>query len=214
MKKAANTEQVIVIPALDIRRAKITIVGDTPLIIHAWDEKAKQEMLDKQMKKATTKGKQAKNPVALFINSLYWLSGKPDQDEETEEGFEKAISNGATFGFPSTGVKAAAVAAGYRSGITKNLVSANALFHIDGEFVKIDGIPTIREDMVKIGMGVADIRYRGEFKEWRSIFEVKYNAGAITLEQIVNLINLGGFACGIGEWRPEKGGQFGMYHVE
>lgn len=212
MAKAA--EQVIIIPALDIRRAQVKIVGDTPLIVHAWDEKAKKEILDKQMKKATTKGKEAKNPVSLFINSLYWLSWKPSKDEETEEGFEKAISNGATFGFPSTGVKAAAVAAGYRSGITKNLVSMYAMFHIDGEFVKIDGVPEMREDMVKIGMGVADIRYRGEFKEWSSTFEIKYNAGAITLEQIVNLINLGGFACGIGEWRPEKGGQFGMYHVE
>ena len=34
-----------------------------------------------------------------------------------------------------------------------------------------------------------------------------------TLEQIVNLINLGGFTCGIGEWRPEKDGSFGTYQV-
>ena len=72
----------------------------------------------------------------------------------------------------------------------------------------------MREDMVRVGMGVADIRYRGEFKTWSAEFSVRYNASAISLEQLVNLFNLGGFACGIGEWRAEKGGTYGMYHVE
>ena len=44
---------------------------------------------------------------------------------------------------------------------------------------------------------------------------ISYNkAGAYALEDIINLISLGGYNCGIGEWRPEKGGQNGMYHVE
>lgn len=86
-------------------------------------------------------------------------------------------------------------------------------FHIDGEFVEINGVPDMREDMCKVGMGVADIRYRGEFKEWSATFQVKYNASAISLEQLVNLFNLGGFACGLGEWRIEKGGAYGAYHV-
>lgn len=211
MSKAAVKEQVISIPAIDIQYATITIVGDSSLIVHAWDEKIKQEMLDKQMKKAKAKGHDAKDPVRLFINSLYWLNGKPT--EENEKGFEEAIQNGARFGFPATAVKAAAVSAGYRAGVTKDKVSMNAAFHIDGEFIEIKGTPHIREDMVRVGMGTADIRYRGEFDTWSATFQIKYNAGAISLEQIVNLVNLGGFACGIGEWRPEKGGTHGMFHV-
>lgn len=101
-----------------------------------------------------------------------------------------------------------------RSGITKDKVSMNAAFHIDGEFVEIHGIPEMREDMVRVGMGTADIRYRGEFKSWYAVIPVKYNASSISLEQLVNLFNLGGFACGVGEWRAEKGGAFGMFHVE
>lgn len=43
---------------------------------------------------------------------------------------------------------------------------------------------------------------------------LRYNKnGVYTLEQIINLINVGGFSCGIGEWRPEKDGQNGMYSV-
>ena len=72
----------------------------------------------------------------------------------------------------------------------------------------------MREDMVKIGMGTADLRYRGEFRNWRAKFRVKYNAnGQYDLENIINIINAGGVICGVGEWRPERDGQFGMYHV-
>lgn len=208
----ATEEKSIVIPAINIQTAVINLVGDSPLIMHKWSEKAKKEILDKQMKKAKTKGHDAKDPVRDFIDSMYWLSGEPD--EKTEAGFEKAIQNGARFGFPSVAFKASAVAAGFRVGVTKNMVSMNAAFHIDGEFVEIIGTPRMREDMVRVGMGVADIRYRGEFPEWRATFAVRYNASALSLEQLVNLFNLGGFACGIGEWRAEKGGTYGMYHIE
>lgn len=209
---AIKENKEVFIPAINIQTATIKIVGDSPLIMHKWSEKAKKEILDKQMKKAKTKGHDAKDPVADFINSMYWLEGEPE--EKTEEGFAKAIQNGARFGFPSVAFKASAVSAGYRCGVTKDKVSMNAAFHIDGEFVEIHGTPEMREDMVKIAMGTADIRYRGEFKNWYAVFPVKYNASAISLEQLVNLFNLGGFACGVGEWRAEKGGTFGMFHVE
>lgn len=209
---ATKENKEVFIPAINIQTATIKIVGDSPLIMHKWSEKAKKEILDKQMKKAKTKGHDAKDPVADFINSMYWLEGEPE--EKTEEGFAKAIQNGARFGFPSVAFKASAVSAGYRCGVTKDKVSMNAAFHIDGEFVEIHGTPEMREDMVKIAMGTADIRYRGEFKNWYAVFPVKYNASAISIEQLVNLFNLGGFACGVGEWRAEKGGTFGMFHVE
>lgn len=209
---ATKENKEVFIPAINIQTATIKIVGDSPLIMHKWSEKAKKEILDKQMKKAKTKGHDAKDPVADFINSMYWLEGEPE--EKTEEGFAKAIQNGARFGFPSVAFKASAVSAGYRCGVTKDKVSMNAAFHIDGESVEIHGTPEMREDMVKIAMGTADIRYRGEFKNWYAVFPVKYNASAISLEQLVNLFNLGGFACGVGEWRAEKGGTFGMFHVE
>lgn len=179
--------------------------------MHKWSEKAKKEILDKQMKKAG-KGKEAKDPVRDFIDSIYWLDGEPE--EKTVDGFNEAIKSGAMFGLPSVAFKASAVSAGYRAGVTKNMVTMNGAFHIDGEFVEIYGTPEMREDMVRVGMGVADIRYRGEFKEWYAFFDVKYNASVISLEQLCNLFNLGGFSCGLGEWRPEKGGVNGMFHVE
>lgn len=205
-KKAA----IVDLQSLKIEKMIIRIDGVTPLITHVFSQKAKQKILDKQQKKASPVKYDIKNPVEDFIESLYWLEGKPT--EYTEEAFEEALMGGARFGFPSRGLKASAVSAGYRAGVCKDKVSTNGFFHIDDEFIEIHGVPHMREDAVPVGMGT-DIRFRGQFDEWHSYALIKYNAGAISPEQIINLFMLGGFAVGIGEWRPEKSGSFGMYSV-
>ena len=94
------------------------------------------------------------------------------------------------------------------------MTEARGTFHINGEFIRIKGEPTMREDMVKVGMGSADLRYRAEFKEWSMTFQVRYNRSMLTAEQIINLFNIAGFGNGIGEWRPQRNGAFGMFHVQ
>lgn len=217
MARPAKTTEVVEIRPIDIHKVTIRIVGDTPLIMHAWSEKAKREMLEKQMKVTKTKARDAKNPVEDFIRSMYWLTNMPK--DMTEAGFEAAVTNGARFGFPVTAFKQAAISAAYRMGWTKDKMSMRGAFFIDGDAnqmleIKSD-IPVMREDMVKVGMGTADIRYRGEFRNWYADMNISYNAnGQYTIEQIINVINAGGYVCGVGEWRPERDGQYGMFHVE
>ena len=212
---AKNVETIEIKP-IEIQKTTIRVVGDTPLIMHAWSEKAKREILDKQMKKTKASAKQAKSPVEDFIRSMYWLEGIPE--EMSEDGFEEAIRNGARFGFPVTAFKQAAISAAYRMGWTKDKMSMRGAFFIDGDenqMVEIfSDVPVIREDMVKVGMGTADIRFRGEFRNWYAELTISYNKnGQYSLEQIINIINAGGYVCGIGEWRPERDGQYGMFHV-
>lgn len=209
-------DEIIEIRPIEIQKVVVRIVGDTPLIMHAWSEKAKREMLEKQMKATKSKARDAKNPVEDFIRSMYWLTPMPTK--MTEEGFEKAIDDGAQFGFPVTAIKQAAISAAYRMGWAKDKMSMRGTFFISGDenqMVRIfSDTPIMREDMVKVGMGTADIRYRGEFRNWYADLEISYNKnGQYTIEQIVNIINAGGYACGIGEWRPERDGQYGMFHV-
>ena len=216
MAAKKDTEKIIDVKPIEIKRIKIRIAGDSPLIVHAWSTKAKQMMLDAQMGKTKTKAREKKNPVEDFIESLYWLEGKPE--EPTEEAFVQAVQNGARWGFPVTAIKQAANSAAYRMGWVKNQMGLRGAYFIkgtDGDFAEIKGaIPEMREDMVRVGMGTADIRYRGEFSNWYMDLEIEYNAnGDVSLETIINCINAGGFACGIGEWRPEKDGSFGMFHV-
>lgn len=213
-KKAAA--EVIEIRPIEIKKVTIRIVGDTPLIMNAWSEKAKRMMLEAQMGVAKGKKKEAKNPVDDFIRSMYWLTPMPE--DGTMESFEEAIANGARFGFPVTAFKQAAISAAYRMGWAKDKMSMRGSFFIDSDengMIEIHSdTPEMREDMVKVGMGTADIRYRGEFKNWYADLTISYNAnGQYSLENIVNIINAGGYVCGVGEWRPERDGQNGMFHV-
>lgn len=191
--KKPTAETTITLPALNVQHMKLRLRGDSPLICHAWSEKAKKQMLDAQMKKAR-QAKEAKDPEQDYRDSLY-----PHPD--------------GGFGFPAVAFKNAAVdACSSIAGVTK--VEARGAFHIVGDMVKIDGEPSPREDMVRVGMGTADIRYRGEFRDWSAEITLRYNGNVLSPEQIANLFNTAGFAVGVGEWRPQRDGSFGMFHVE
>src|SRR6266566_2746750 len=74
---------------------KVWIVGDTPLITHAWSHKAKLEMLQKQVKSIKAGGKEARDPEQDFVDSLYDLGD-------------------GTYGFPVTGVKNAILSSAHK----------------------------------------------------------------------------------------------------
>lgn len=212
-----KTETVVEIRPINIRKVKLRIKGDTPLIEHAWSEKAKRMMLESQMGLAKGKKKEAKNPVDDFIRSMYWLTPMPE--DGTEESFEKAVQNGARFGIPVTGIKQGALSAAYRLGWVKDRMGLKGAFFIESDengMVELHSdAPVMREDIVRVGQGTADIRYRGEFRNWHCDITISYNeSGPFSLENIINAINAGGYVCGVGEWRPEKDGDFGRYHVE
>lgn len=240
----ATNKNADIIAITPIKKDDITvrIIGDSPLIMHAWSAKAKREILWKEIGFPKTKARDVRDPIGDFCSSAYWLTPMPD--ELTFESVHEAIVNGARFGFPCTAFKQAAIAAGFRMGWAKNMTSLRPAFFIEPDFdgyyagdLQIDydnrcidivpnqyrfepmveihsDLPVIREDMVRVGMGSADIRYRAEFRNWYADLKVVFNAnGQYSKEQVINLINAGGYACGVGEWRPEKDGQFGMFHV-
>lgn len=194
------------IKTLNIQQVSIRVEGDSPLVMHKWSEKAKKEILDKQMGK-TKVGKQLKDPEYDFWQSMYHF------DEEQEKHIGHRPGN--RYGFPAVAFKCAMITAVTQvSSMTK--VQARQCFYIQSDFkdlVEIHGVPTPREDMVRVGMGTADIRFRGEFTEWYAILKIKFNADVMSPDHIVNLLNLAGFGVGIGEWRSEKDGVLGAFKV-
>ena len=228
---AAKTTETVAIKPLKLKRIPIRIVGDTPLIVHAWSEKAKKEMLDAQQGKGKTKKKPTKMPFDDFARALYWITPMPEVeiDDEatgekrmvvTEEIFDEAVQNGARFGFPANSFKLAANSSAYRLGWVKNQMGLRGAYFLNAEdgseLVEIKGsTPVIREDMVKVGMGSADLRYRPMFEEWYCDMILEYNeSGDMKLNDILSCIEAGGYVCGVGEWRPEKDGNFGRFHIE
>lgn len=212
MKKKVETEKEITIKPIKIKEVEITIEGLSPLIVHNFDEKSKRMILEAQQKKPKEE-KQPRNPIEDGMRALYWLT--PIPKEFTEESLEKALKEGARFGFPTKGIKTGAVSGAYRNKMTKDKVSVNGAFFIPEEFGEIKyKSMRIREDYVRLQTGVADVRYRPEFTGWSITFKMQYNENAYSLEQILNFINIGGFSCGLGEMRAEKGGNFGAYAVK
>lgn len=185
-----------------IRReiAEIEIRGTAPLIVHRWSEKARQMMLDAQQGRKTPK--EAKDPQADYESSMYRF----------EDGGH---------GFPIMAFKSATVKGGGRlfgKSVKMTELRQMLTFQADGfgtdgtQLARIAGEPQMREDMVRVGMGTADIRYRAEYPEWSAVLRVEYVPSVIDLESVVALVDAGG-TNGVGEWRPEKSGSNGTYEV-
>lgn len=191
----AEVATMVDVPRIRVQRMELKVVGDSPLVVHKWSDKARKQMADKQQKKAG-QAKAAKDPEQEYRDSLH------------------TMGNG-SYGFPASGFKRAAVSAcRYADGIAMTVV--RGAIHVNGDLVEIQGDkPKMREDMVRIARGTADIRYRGEFTKWWAILDVSYNADVISEAQIVNLFNLAGFGVGVGEGRPERQGAlgWGRFHV-
>lgn len=201
---------------LDVREIQISIRGMSELVTHAWSEKAKLMMLKKQLGEASA-GKQRRDPVADFKAAGYLLPG------------------GEGFGFPASAIKSAAVNAANDVELKK--VNLRRAFHVIGDLIKIESAPitepltaediqyapqiqwehahgaSMRSDMVRLSMGVADIRFRPQFVNWTATFRIRYNSRVVTADQLTNLLNVAGFGVGICEHRPEKNGSWGLFQV-
>lgn len=209
--KKDSTHETIKIGEIVRTTTTIVLIGDTPLIVHAWSQKAKLMMLQKHMKQITVRD--AKDPYDDFIRSIY------------------RMENGA-YGFPVVGIKEAMATAAIdhqniaKSEIYRNVmvtgqrgfqVAAFADLKTPQELAELfsPNAPQIREDMVKLaGMQrTPDIRYRAEFWPWAVRFKVGYLKDFIDGDSVLNLLQSAGFRVGLAEWRQEKGGSNGSFHV-
>ena len=64
----AIKQQTAELQPLNIQTVEIKIKGLSPLIMHRWSDKAKQAMLDKQMKKTNTKEYDSDNRAMMRLD--------------------------------------------------------------------------------------------------------------------------------------------------
>ena len=179
---------------------EVPIIGTTPLIMHRFSEKAKRQMLDNMQGRKSPK--ETKDPAAEFDAAFYRM-----EDE--------------TPGFPVLGFKMATVGGARFYGKDVSMTALRQYLFFRGEIgqdgmtlVRIDGEATMREDVVRVGRGGTDLRYRPEFREWSTTLTVTYVTSALTRDSVLSLIDAGGMGVGVGEWRPEKNGDNGTYRVD
>lgn len=190
----------VVIDRIAAETISVPIIGTAPLLVHKFSEKAKRQMLDNMQGKKSPK--QPKDPKA-----------------EYEAAFYRMKDGG--YGFPAIAFKAATVSASRFYGKSVTMTSLRQFVFINGEpgedgqqMVPIVGDAQMREDVVRVGMGGTDLRYRPQFLEWSTTLLVTYVTSALTRDSLLSLIDAGGLGVGVGEWRPEKKGDFGTYQVD
>jgi hypothetical protein len=181
-------------------RLLIPIVGTSPLIMHRFSEKAKRQMLDNMQARSTPK--EPKNPQTEYESCFYHLAD-------------------GGYGFPADAFKQATVGAARFYGKAVTMTALKQFIFVGGEpgddgrlMVPIKSTePVMREDVVRVGRGT-DLRYRPSFYPWSATLEVVYFTSVIRQESVISLIDAGGMAIGVGEWRPERDGTFGTYKVD
>lgn len=203
-KNGADSAPTVEISRIAEEHLAVPIIGVTPLITHRFSEKAKRQMLDAAQGKRTPK--EPKDPNA-----------------EYEAAFYRLIEGG--YGFPADAFKQATVGAARFYGKQLSMTALKQFIFFRGALgddgralveilVDSDEAVTMREDVVRVGRGGTDLRYRPQFWPWRAVLEVAYFSSVLTRESVLSLIDAGGLAVGVGEWRPERDGTFGTYRID
>ncbi len=186
---------------------RVPIEGTAPLIVHNFSEKSKRQMLETQQGKK--KLKEIRDPQAEYEAAFYRIADP--------------VSGEIRNGFPVTAFKAATTGAARFYDKSVSMTALRQFLFMRGiltdadpqQLVEIIGEPRMREDVVRLGgpSRSADLRYRPEFPQWSTVLEVTFVKSSISLGSVLSLVDAGGLGIGVGEWRPEKRGEFGTYRV-
>lgn len=189
----------------------ITIAGDSDLILNKMRDSTTQELADKQEGKVQGT-KKAVNMYEHLVGSIHWLKG--EETNYTEEGWKNALQNNVP-GYPSSGMKKALCDAVVRVLGETYSTKFNANVQILDSFLPIEfESSSYDKSLFSPQRGSPVLCYRNVFRNWKTSFTIKYIPDNYSLDQIIEVINCAGFACGIGSHRPSsKGGSNGMFHV-
>jgi len=185
-----------------IQTIELTLRGKlgSPLVVHAFAEKAKQEIRDKQQKKAK-KAKEERNPTAEFMAARY--VNEKGHECANVAALKKSIITAATAFEDITKV-------GLRQAIFVDPVAEPGSWLVPIE--THEGKPAVgvmREDAVTIGINTRALTYRPEYKEWQVRIRVEYNPRIVSKEQLLALVDQAGWGVGIAEGRPERSSALG-----
>lgn len=189
------------------RKISVRLIGVSPLICHRWSEKAKEMIRAKQQEGKKTKNRELRDPEAECKSATYWCDEK-----ETVPGL------------PAVAIKAAVISAAHNDlGFPKTLLKKAMFIHPMGREVVIPLEPAkgkgkvsgeLTEDMVRVGQGSTDMRYRPYFYDWAVTTHWEVDTDLLQVQDLLTLLDRAGFGVGVCEWRPENGGEYGRFRVD
>lgn len=200
---------VVTIKAPNFQVAKFKIIGEDPLVIHAFSAKARQQMKTTQEAGQTAQGKKKREPKDF--NKLY--------------NEARHISTAGWDGLAAGALRAAMISAckvvGYKMTWAKLAIKIIADGSEKGTgmpLVRIYGTPEKHLGEARNDNGAIDLRVRPMWKQWHAFVRVRYDADMLTLTDVTNLLTRAGMQVGVGEGRPDSknsaGCNWGTFTVE
>ena len=209
MTKRDSVETIRIQP-LNIERLAVTIIGTAPYMQARFSAKAMQAMLNKHVA-----GSQSKK-------------GSKKEGRDLDADFHGAmhISTGGWIGIPAASIRNACIDVCRTAGFKMTHAKMSIFVEADGGD-SVDGMPLIKlnatapertEMATRNATGVADIRIRPMWREWRADVVLRYDADQFSASDVVNLLARAGEQVGIGEGRPfskaSNGLGFGTFRLD
>lgn len=205
---AAKKEEGIQLQEIKVKHAKITIEGDGDLVLNKMNDVVAMDLINARKDKA--KRTEKSNVWEEIITSMHWRDGKPT--DFSEEGLVDALTNNAPC-ITSFELLKSFCDSVVRNGIDKwstkfkagvNVIAKGGLIPITFAEHRID------EKLMSPKKGSPVLVHLNRFSGWKATFEISYVENIYSIEQIINIIELAGFGCGIGSGRTSG---YGRYHV-
>lgn len=207
----AKEEKTIVVKPIEKHTMKVTIAGDSDLILNAMNRRTIQMLTDERNDKGKTI--REANKWEDIITAIHWRDPLPEGDY-TEKTLLDLLKKNAPC-ISAFGLKKSFGQAVVRNGVDtySTKFDANVNIIAPGNLVPIEFTEHyVDEKLMSPKRGAPVLTRQNRFSGWTSTITVQYMGGGnYSAEQIVNIINLAGFGLGIGSGRSSG---FGRYHVE
>ena len=184
------------IPPPKLKVVEIRIIGTSPLVLHRFGEKARQQLHDTHAEGKSSKSRknrEAKDFQANFRSAQHVIR---EQD-------------GGGYGIPAAAFRNACIDACRLADVAMTVAKQCIFVLADGigtdgtQLVRIDaGEPEYSELPVRNASGVVDLRARPMWSEWAAVVRVRFDADMLRAADVANLLMRAGVQVGIGEGRP------------
>ena len=192
----------VAVKAPNFNTALFAIRGLSPLVIHRFSAKTKQQMKDTMEAGSTARGKkvrEAKSTDQTYMEARY----------RSAKGWD---------GFHAGAIRQALISACRLVGFKMTLAKLSVFVEADGvdaqepqvPLIRIYGTPTKQEDMARVATGAPYVTVRAAYHDWSAAVRIRYDADQFTLQDVTNLMSRVGCQVGIGEGRPDSKNSAGM----
>jgi len=192
----------VIIKEPNFQTALFKIRGLSPLVIHRFSAKTKEQM--KQKMETGKSASSKKNREAKSTDSLY-----EEARYISEEGWD---------GFNASAIRAALISACRLVGFKMVLAKLSLFIEADGRdklepqipLIRIMGEPIKQEDMARVETGQPYVTVRAAYHDWAAVLRIRFDADQFSTQDVSNLLARVGLQVGIGEGRPDSKNSAGM----